>query len=190
MRLEKIESEFWDYQATVSEEGVIAKILRTIEPGPSMGIKLLTDDEHDTLNTYESIGFFKSAMYQRIGIAVDKRSGQMLVAKTDPEADIAWHKVGQAQLWYSTTSKICVLWECLAFGKEMKPRVKELWEWTIRYCEHLEMKWIYTHDRDPAYDDDYKEFLESLGFELVREGTMVRNTLRQRYGLPTRDQVS
>lgn len=173
MRLEKIQSEFWDYQATVSEEGIIAKILRSIERGPSIGIQLLTDDEHDTLNTYESIGFFKSAMYQRIGIAVDRSSGQMLVAKTDPAADIAWHKVGQAQLWYSTTSKVCVLWECLGFG-EMKPRVKAFWEWMLRYCEHLGMEKVYTHDRDPAYDDDYPEFLESMGFELVRERTMMR----------------
>ena len=187
MRLEKIQSEFWDYQATVAD-GIIAKILRTIERGPSLKIMLLTEDEHDTLNTYESIGFFKSAIYQKIGIAIDRRSGSMVVAKTDPEIDIVWNKMGQAQLWYSTTSKVCVLWECLAWG-EMKTRVKELWEWTIRYCEHLGMKKIYTHDHDRAYDDDYPEFLKSLGFELVREGTMVRDTIRQRYGLPTRDQV-
>lgn len=184
MRLEKIQSEFWDYQTTVSEEGIIAKILRTIEAGPSLGIQLLSDDEHDTLNTYESIGFFKSAAYQKIAIAIMKPrqmegagaavTAQMRVVKSEPSVDLVWHKVGQAQLWYSTTSKVCVLWECLAFGKEMKTRVKEFWGWTLRYCEYLGMEKVYTHDRDPAYDDGYVEFLESLGFKLVREGTMVR----------------
>jgi hypothetical protein len=185
VRLEKIQSEFWDYQATVSEEGIIAKIMRVIERPPSIKIELLTDDEHDTLNTYESIGFFKSAVYPKIMVAIPvgpspmAMRGEMRVIGTKPEADIAWHKVGQAQLWYSTTSKVCVLWECLAFG-DMKPRAKEFWEWTLKYCESLEMEEIYTHDRDPAYDDNYKSFLESLGFELVRERTMRRCCPRNR----------
>jgi len=188
MRLAKIRSMFWDYQATVSEEGIIAKISRVMEKGPSMKIDLLTDDEHDTLNTYEAIGFFKSAVYQRTAIAVlmePKPMGPALITKpihhtpmrqemrvvtSEPAADIAWHKVGQAQLWYSTTSKVCVLWECLAFG-DMKPRAREFWEWTLRYCEHLGMEKIFCHDRDRAYDD-YRAFLESLGFEFLREGTM------------------
>jgi len=180
MRLEKIQSEFWDYQATVSEGGIIAKIMRVIEKPPSIKIQLLTDDEHDTLNTYESIGFFESAVYQRVAIAIPMGPSptamrdEIRVITTRPATDIAWHKVGQAQLWYSTTSKICVLWECLGFGKEMKARVKEFWEWTLGYCEFLGMEKVYTHDRDPAYDDDYRAFLESLGFELVREGTMRR----------------
>lgn len=198
MRLEKIQSQFWDYQTTVSEEGIIAKILRAVEKGPSMKIDLLTDDEHDTLNTYESIGFFKSAVYQRIGIAMgfvdpgdpdatpsrhlpasgaSPTGGEIRVVTTRPSADIAWHKVGQAQLWYSTMSKVCVLWECLAFGG-MKTRVGEFWDWILRYCEFLGMEKIYTHDRDPAYDEDYREFLESLGFELVREGTMKKRIMR------------
>ena len=186
MRLEKIQSTFWDYQATVSEEGIIAKIMRVIEGPPSIKIQLLTDDEHDTLNTYEAIGFFKSAVYQKIAIAIpmrpipiDARSGHnalKLAAMRDEvrakvvSADIAWHKVGQAQLWYSTTSKVCALWECLAFG-DMKPRAREFWEWMLRYCEFLGMEKVYCHDRDRAYDD-YRAFLESLGFELMREGTM------------------
>lgn len=179
MRLEKIQSEFWDYQATVSEGGIIAKMMRVIEKGPSIKIQLLTDDEHDTLNTYESIGFFKSAVYQRIAIAIPigpspmAMRDEMRVVTSEPSADIAWHKVGQAQLWYSTTSKVCVLWECLAFG-DMKPRAREFWDWMLRYCGFLGMEKVYTHDRDPAYDDDYRAFLESLGFELVREGTMRR----------------
>ena len=191
MRLERIQSQFWDYQTTVSEEGIIAKILRAVEKGPSMKIDLLTDDEHDTLNTYESIGFFKSAVYQRIGIAMgfvdpgdpDATPSRQLptgdeirVVTTRPSADIAWHKVGQAQLWYSTTSKVCVLWECLAFGG-MKPRAREFWEWMLRYCEFLGLEKIYCHDRDRAYDD-YRAFLESLGFELVREGTMKKMIMR------------
>jgi len=173
----------------VSEEGIIAKIMRVIEKPPSYNWELLTDDEHETLNTYETIGFFKSAVYQRTAIAVlmePKPMGPALITKpvrhtpmrqemrvitSEPSANIAWHKVGQAQLWYSTTSKVCVLWECLAFG-DMKPRAREFWEWTLRYCEFLELEKVYTHDRDPAYDDDYRAFLESLGFELVREGTM------------------
>ena len=175
MRLEKIQSEFWDYQATVSEGGIIAKMMRVIEKGPSIKIQLLTDDEHDTLNTYESIGFFKSAVYPMITIATrDGYADEMRVITTDPPAaDIAWHKVGQAQLWYSTTSKVCVLWECLAFG-DMKPRARKFWDWMLKYCGFLGMEKVYTHDRDPAYDDDYRAFLESLGFELVREGTMRR----------------
>ncbi len=188
MRLEKIESMFWDYQTTVSEEGIIAKILRAIEKGPSIRIELLTDDEHDTLNTYESIGFFKSAVYQRVAIAMPfidpgdpgatpsrqlPTADKMRVVESEPSADIAWHKVGQAQLWYSTTSKVCVLWECLAFG-DMKPRARKFWDWMLKYCGFLGMEKVYTHDRDPAYDDDYRAFLESLGFELVREGTMRR----------------
>lgn len=180
MRLEKIQSEFWDYQATVTEDGIIAKIMRVIERPPSIRIQLLTDDEHGTLNTYETIGFFKPVMRQRIAIAIPMGASPMAmndgmrVISTKPSADIAWQKVGQAQLWYSTVSKACVLWECLAFG-DVKPRVKEFWEWTLRYCGFLEMKKVYTHDRDPAYDDDYKAFLESLGFELVREGTMQKS---------------
>jgi len=177
MRLEKIQSMFWDYQATVSEEGIIAKIMRAIEKGPSMKIELLTDEEHDTLNTYEAIGFFKSAVYQRVAIGLPQLTlglPQMRVVESDPEADIAWHKVGQAQLWYSTTSKVCALWECLAFG-DMNPRAREFWEWMLRYCEFLGMEKVYCHDRDRAYDD-YREFLESLGFELVREGTMIMRT--------------
>ncbi len=153
--------------------------MRVIEKPPSYNWELLTDDEHDTLNTYESIGFFKSAVYQRVAVAIlmgpspMAMRDEMRVITSEPSADIAWHKVGQAQLWYSTTSKVCVLWECLAFG-DMKPRAREFWEWTLRYCEFLGMAKVYTHDRDPAYDDDYRAFLESLGFELVREGTMRR----------------
>jgi len=183
IRLEKIKSEFWDYQATVAEDGIIAKIMRVIERPPSIRIDLLTDDEHETLNTYETIGFFKSGIYPKIALAWLRSAPmglsplamrEMRVVSTKPEVDIAWHKVGQAQLWYSTMSKVCVLWECLAFG-DMKPRVREFWEWTLKYCESLGMERIYTHDRDPAYDDDYPVFLESLGFKLVRERTMLRS---------------
>ncbi len=183
MRLERVQSEFWDYQTTVTEDGIIAKIMRVIEKGPSTGFTLLTPEQHESLNTYECIGFFKPAYYQRIAIAipvgppVDSWRGEdMRVISSKPEADIAYHKVGQAQLWYSTTSKICVLWECLAFG-EVKPRAKEFWRWLLEYIEFLRLKETYTHDSDVDYpQDEYDELLRSLGFELVRDRVMMRRS--------------
>lgn len=181
IRLEKIRSEFWDYQATVTEDGIIAKVMRVIEKPPSMQFSLLTSEEHASLNTYETIGFFKPAFYQRVAIAVPVgppvdswRGEEMRVIASKPEADVAYHKVGQAQLWYSTTTRVCVLWECLAFG-EMKPRAKEFWDWLLKYIEFLGLKDTYTHDRDRDYnDEEYEILLKSLGFELIRDTVMKR----------------
>lgn len=174
MNLTKIESQFWDYQATVTEDGIIAKIMRVLEKPPSIAFEHLSAEDHAALNHYEVIGFFMPVSYPIISIAIPLGPGpteipgrpreDMRVIATKPEVHLAYVKVGQAQLWYSTITRKCVLWECLVW-KPIKDKTKEVWEWLLKYIEFLEMKEIYTHATDRDYDDvEYCALLSSFGF--------------------------
>lgn len=172
-----LKDDFYQYQADViPEDEMIAKIMREVEDRrySLLAFDHLTQEENRKLNRYELIQFFKAYKYPIIHVILERPSENQnqvsigYVAPTPPEANIRFQQVGQAQLWYSTTSRQCILWECLVYSihPEVKAQIEKVWRWLLTYIKQLGMKEVLTHDWDPAYEprEDYVKLLKSLGF--------------------------
>ncbi len=87
MELLKVDSEFWDYQATVTEDGIIAKVMRE-EEDRSKGYRVPFDhisiEENQKLDRYELIAFFMPMSYPKIRILMAEENPRKRVGRATP----------------------------------------------------------------------------------------------------------
>ena len=178
-----LKEDFWNFQADViPEEGIVGKIMRELHKGRQIfPFEHISPDDNRKIDRYELIQFFKAYKYPIIHVLVTDNEGPVIgqvVAEKTPTYDVRFQQVGQAQLWYSTTTKQCVLWECLLYS-EVKAQAEKVWKWLLAYIKQLGMERIYTHDFDPAYQprEDYVRFLHGLGFRYMDEAMLMKGIM-------------
>jgi len=194
-----LKDDFYQFQADVlPEEQIIAKIMREHNWGYARGVPFehISLEENQKIDRYELIQFFKAYKTPIIHILLRDDAvvraggpaiGEVLAEKT-PTYDVHFQKVGQAQLWYSNTTKQCILWECLFHSVDPEADLThtlKIWRWVLAYIKQLGMEQIYTHDFDPAYPTDYPRFLKTLGFKYTGKARiMMIDTKETDYDLP------
>lgn len=153
---------------TVEADGRLAFVLASERDAPYPAhFPFLTSDENRALTRYAQVQPAEPWPQPLLNVAWGE-GGEGVVSQLE-RVEVAFRPLGFGQLWYG--GETGVLWEALfepPAGTRREPgaALHRLWELCETLLAARGVRFVHTHGRDPAFDEDaYADFLRARGYE-------------------------